>query len=1683
MADLVNRLVLDIGPTLKAIDQVAARLDKAIQDQDVEVAVDFGALDAAADLVEFMDGASPAVEVGVDAGGLDGLDGLIDSFDGSSVEVGVDADFAGLDSAADLVEFLDGASPAVEVGVDAGGLDGLDNVIDGLDATISVDVDADFASLDSAADLVEFMDGASPAVEVGVDAGGLDNLDSVISGLESSIAVDVDADFASLDSAADLVEFLDGASPAVTVGVDAGGLDELDSVIDGLESSISVGIDADFAGLDSAADLVEFLDGASPAVTIGVDAGGLDGLDSLIDGLDSDVAVTVDADFASLDAAADLVEFIDGASPALTLGVDTGGLDQLDTVINGLDGTISVDVDADFAALDSTADLIEFIDGATPAVDVGVNAGELDGLDRVIDGLNETVDIDLEINGLSAAQSALDGLGEDIRPEVIPELDESAVGSIIDQLSNPFALAGEAAGGIWGVAFGDGLNLDAALGQVEGQLGLTEAESAAIGEAAGNLYANAYGESIESNLEPLAALAKFELVATSDVEGLELAGGRVQDFAQILEVDAFEALTAVNQLVEEGLSDDYANGLDQILTLAQKSKVPNEELIETFKEYAPNLADAGISFDEFSTVLISGGASSAIEIDKVADAIKEMTLKVDAIEDKNIKAITEASGLATPEVEALVESLQNGEAGSFQQVVEIMNSIEDPVKRAAFSMEFFGNAGEEAANVLLAADFETPFETIVGGVDAAGIALNDNLKTNLLGVLRQGFEPLTAFIGDSVLPRLNDFAKFLLDLDPAEVIAGMLDFIGTLADGVGTVASFITENDLLIPILAGLGAVVLSVVIPAITAGITAMGTWIAATAIAAAPFVALGLAVAAVAAGFVLAYQNVEPFRDLVDDVVELVSTTAVEAFELFLEIVETVSEFFTDEFFPLFDEFQDVVEPALEYVAALLEGDFSKAWEAGQDVVREAVAGIGRVLRNLVSSATGLLARFGPVVVGSIRRGLAGLGAAVRSSFGPASSAILTWVDEAVGSVASFGGDLIDTVLEGLGALPARLGASLGPAVGTLVTWVGEALAVVGPFASDLVDRVLEGLAALPARLGTMLGQATGEIITWVSEALASVTGFGGLFGDSVLSSLATLPVQLAAILAGATAQIVVWVGQMIAEAIKLAPAFITAIVGGLATLAAQIPQVLAGVITAVVTWTGTLVSEAIKAAANFVDGFLSGLLGIDVGVAGALAGAITRVIGWTAELIALVVNVGADFTTALVSGLAAAAGAVIGVLQPIIDFVGGAFTDVWAAAQIAIGIVWDGITGGIAAAAGLIIPILQPIVDFVAGAFTAVWTALQITIEAVWTAISEAISAAWAVVQPVLDGAVEFLAGAFSQAFQNLQITVELVWAAISAAVETAWAVIQPVLNAIIDFVAGAFTNAWEGLLITIEFVWGGISAAISASWAVFKPVLDTIIGFVSGAFTAVWDALAVTVETAWSAIANSVSTAWALIQPVLNIISDVITGGFTLIWTGLQATIEGVWNGITGSIEAAAGTIGGLVNGITGTIQGAIDLIGGLVNAIQNIPAIPDIDVPFLRQGAYIPNVGPQGMLARIGDGVDEVVAPVDDMARTVSLFHMSGRLPNLVRAIERMGLVRAYGRDSGGSGARNLTINKTSNTNSVPAPRPPRGGGDLPPIRIASGPTYVTVKSAGALPGTQLRTLGKHIARGRRTRLT
>lgn len=576
-------------------------------------------------------------------------------------------------------------------------------------------------------------------------------------------------------------------------------------------------------------------------------------------------------------------------------------------------------------------------------------------------------------------------------------------GKLAGALKAGLAGAGVAAGAALTKGFMDGLDQGALTDQMSASLGLSPAESAELGKISGQLYADAYGDSFGTVTDAVAAV-RGELGA---MDGDQLKGltANALDFATAFQQDVNASVGAAGILLRNGLVKDGEEAFD-ILTVAMQKVPPavRDEVLAATQEYSTFFADLGITgSDAFALIAESAQKGGNYGVDKVGDALKELTIRGTDMSEASVKAF-EAAGLNAQEM--AWKFLQGGDTarGALDELVGGLQGIEGDVARSNAAIALFGTPLEDLSTAEIPqfldmlAGMGGGLGDVEGAADRMGDTLNDNLKTKIEGWKRKGLQAMTDLMMDKVIPAVEDFAPVVQDV------------FGTAADVVGDVASdidgWLDDNA---ETIEALGDTVDDVI-------------------------------------GSVIGW-----FRDARDDIGDSTSelgkivqqlrdlvATYLEAIQVYVETLVKVAtalwQRFGDDLIEYaresWDNIQEILRGALDFITGLINifiavftGDWGRLW----DGIKQTVSGAWQVIRGIVEQALNVLDTILSVAMGTL--------AEIWSLAWNGMKTLLSDIFEGAGGIVAKIGGWVGDIVDFFTDLPGEIAGAAASAFGALL------------------------------------------------------------------------------------------------------------------------------------------------------------------------------------------------------------------------------------------------------------------------------------------------------------------------------------------------------------------------------------------------------------------------------------------------------------------------------------------------------------------------------------------------------------------------------------------------------------------------------------------------------------------------
>jgi phage-related minor tail protein len=448
----------------------------------------------------------------------------------------------------------------------------------------------------------------------------------------------------------------------------------------------------------------------------------------------------------------------------------------------------------------------------------------------------------------------------------------------------------------------------AATGRLTAQLGLDPKQAKAAGDAAGKLYTSGVTESVEEGASAVRAIMAAGLAPEgATTKQLSTIATKVQDLSSLFELDLGQTANSVGQIMKTGLAQNGEEAIDTLFAGMQKLGPRADDIADTFNEYSTIFRSLGLNVQTTMGLFSQGMQAGARDTDVIADSLKEFQIRATDGSEASAAGF-KALGLSAKGMTAQIAGGGKGAADGLQLVLDKLRGIKDPVDRNAAAVALFGTKAEDMGQALFALN---PSKAVadLGAVGGAAKKAGDDLRNNA-GVSFETFKRKALMaLGDAmavyVLPRLMEFGQFL-NADVLPKVQAFAQFLGTHVGpaviAVGTAfldgARWVKEYGAwFAPLAIAIGGVTLALNANAIATSISlgVLGAysiavrgimavtraWAAAQALfnaimALNPITLVVIALVALGAALVVAYQKSETFRSIVQGAWEGIKAVA---------------------------------------------------------------------------------------------------------------------------------------------------------------------------------------------------------------------------------------------------------------------------------------------------------------------------------------------------------------------------------------------------------------------------------------------------------------------------------------------------------------------------------------------------------------------------------------------------------------------------------------------------------------------------------------------------------------------------------------------------------------------------------------------------------------------------------------
>lgn len=188
------------------------------------------------------------------------------------------------------------------------------------------------------------------------------------------------------------------------------------------------------------------------------------------------------------------------------------------------------------------------------------------------------------------------------------------------------------------------------------------------------------------------------------------------------------------------------------------------ELLDSISEYSAQFAKMGMDADDMFNIFQKGAESGAWNLDKIGDAVKEMSIRVIDGSDTTREGF-ELIGLDADEMAAKFSQGGDAARGAFQQTIAALSELEDPLAQNTAGVDLFGTMWEDLGPEVvtqLSAIGEEAYATAEDMASITDVKYDD--LNSVMEELKRNLDLLLIPLGESLIPLVSMLAKSLLPL-------------------------------------------------------------------------------------------------------------------------------------------------------------------------------------------------------------------------------------------------------------------------------------------------------------------------------------------------------------------------------------------------------------------------------------------------------------------------------------------------------------------------------------------------------------------------------------------------------------------------------------------------------------------------------------------------------------------------------------------------------------------------------------------------------------------------------------------------------------------------------------------------------------------------------------------------------
>ncbi|UDN56651.1 phage tail tape measure protein [Clostridioides sp. ES-S-0010-02] len=350
------------------------------------------------------------------------------------------------------------------------------------------------------------------------------------------------------------------------------------------------------------------------------------------------------------------------------------------------------------------------------------------------------------------------------------------------------ACAGLGAGvlSIGGMAIKANDDYQKALNQIQASTGNTAQGMEHLKDAMLGVYKNNFGEDFADIANAMSIVDKSLAGATGNIQGLtEKAIG----FRDTFGYEVSESIRSADALIQNfGISGDEAFNL--MAQGQQRGLDYSGELLDNINEYSVQFKKFGFTATDMFNIFETGMNSGAFNLDKVGDAIKE--LSVNAIDGSNT-TVDAFKKLGFNADDMAKKFAGGGESAkkAFMDTMKAIGDVNDPLKQSTIGAQLFKTMWEDLGPDVCRqlGNIGDKFDETKNTMDEINQIKYASFSQGLQGIGRIINADVLIPLGQRMLPALNDFANWLKN----DGVKSINSFANEIGNGLSSAVKLATK--------------------------------------------------------------------------------------------------------------------------------------------------------------------------------------------------------------------------------------------------------------------------------------------------------------------------------------------------------------------------------------------------------------------------------------------------------------------------------------------------------------------------------------------------------------------------------------------------------------------------------------------------------------------------------------------------------------------------------------------------------------------------------------------------------------------------------------------------------------------------------------------------------------------------